>query len=170
MSLECAGIVCVAVAIFALMAVEAAVASRHERALLRHGALEVRRDIYPVMRIVYPAAFLAMALEGAWRGQPPRTVMASGVAVFIAAKAIKYWAAATLGERWTFRVIILAGAPLITTGPYRWLRHPNYVGVVGELVGAALLFGAPVAGIIGVAAFSLILWRRIAVEEQALGI
>jgi methyltransferase len=157
-------------AIFALMGVEAVIAARHERVLLKRGAVEVHRDVYPVMRIVYPAAFLTMAIESAWRGQPPRSLLMSGLAVFIAAKAIKYWAAATLGERWTFRVIVLPGAPLIATGPYRWLRHPNYVGVVGELVGAALYFGAPVAGVIGVAAFSLILWRRIGVEEQALGI
>jgi methyltransferase len=67
-------------------------------------------------------------------------------------------------------VIILPGAPLVTTGPYRWLRHPNYVGVVGELAGAALLFGAPIAGCVGLAVFSLILWRRIRIEEEALGI
>jgi methyltransferase len=157
-------------AIFILMAIEASIASRHERALLQRGAFDVPRDIYPVMRIVYPAAFLAMAIEGVWRGQPPRGVLACGVIVFVAAKAIKYWAAWTLGDRWTFRVIILPGASLINTGPYRWLRHPNYVGVVGELAGAALLFGAPLAGCIGVAAFGVILWRRIRIEEAALGI
>jgi methyltransferase len=159
-----------ALAIFVLLAFEAAIASRHERALLQRGACEAPGDIYPAMRIVYPAALLAMAIEGLWRGEPPRDVLVIGIVIFAAAKAIKYWAVWTLGDRWTFRVIVLADAPLITCGPYRWLRHPNYVGVIGELVGAALLFGAPIAGSVGLALFGVILWRRIRVEEAALGL
>ena len=56
-----------------------------------------------------------------------------------AAKALKFWAIASLGTRWTYKVLVMPGLPLVPTGPYRWLRHPNYVGVVGELVAMALM-------------------------------
>ena len=56
----------------------------------------------------------------------------------MAAKALKWWAILTLGRFWTFRVIVVPGATLVAGGPYRWLRHPNYVGVIGELVGVGV--------------------------------
>ena len=63
----------------------------------------------------------------------------AGVVIFLLAKALKYWAIAALGDRWTFHVLVLRDETAVTTGPYRWLRHPNYVGVAGELIGAALM-------------------------------
>jgi methyltransferase len=84
------------------------------------------------------------------------------------AKALKAWAIQALGVRWTFRVLVLPGVPLVTRGPYALMRHPNYVAVVGELVGAALMFGSPVTGPVGLIAFGSLLRRRIAVEERAL--
>ena len=69
------------------------------------------------------------------RGPDP-PVLAAGLAVFfVGTKALKWWAILTLGPSWTFRVIVVPGAPLIASGPYRFVRHPNYVGVVGELIG-----------------------------------
>ena len=85
------------------------------------------------------------------------------------AKALKYWAIASLGPRWTFRVLVPHDAPLVTSGPYMRLRHPNYVAVIGELAGFAILVGAIATGILSVAGFGVLLWRRIVVEEQALG-
>ena len=70
----------------------------------------------------------------------------AGVLLFVASKALKYWAIRTLGERWTFRVLVQPGRPLVTTGPYRYVAHPNYIAVVGELVGAAMMLGARVSG------------------------
>ena len=84
------------------------------------------------------------------------------------AKAIKYWAIATLGSRWTFRVLVPPSSTLITHGPYRYLRHPNYVGVIGELVGLALTARAVIAGTLSVAVFAALIVLRIRVEERAL--
>ena len=89
--------------------------------------------------------------------------------MFVLAKALKYWAITTLGPRWTFRVLVLPSAPLVATGPYTFLRHPNYVAVVGELIGAALVLSAPVTGALALAAFGWLMLRRIAVEDRALG-
>ena len=91
-----------------------------------------------------------------------------GVGVFTAAKLLKFWAIATLGERWTYKVLVLPGIPLVASGPYRLMRHPNYVGVVGELIGMALITGARVTGPAGLVFFSWLLVRRIRAEEQAL--
>jgi methyltransferase len=109
-----------------------------------------------------------MLLEGALRGAASTAAIAAGAVVFGAAKAIKWWAIASLGRNWTFRVIVVPRQALVANGPYRFLRHPNYVGVVGELAGAALMAGAPIAGAIGVVLFGALLLRRIAVEDHAL--
>jgi methyltransferase len=150
------------------MLIEARRSTRNESALRARGGAEPGDDVYPLMRIAYPAAFAAMIAEGVARGGPPATWIAAGAVVFAFGKAIKYWAIASLGQRWTFRVIVLPGAPLVRTGPYRFVRHPNYVGVIGEIVGVALMTGAIVAGPIATTAFGVLLMKRIAVEERAL--
>lgn len=152
-----------------LMLAELWLSRSNERALRAQGASEPADGVYPTMAWAYPASFLAMGLEGASAGPPSDVVFAAGLAVFVAAKAIKYWAITSLGRRWTFRVLVLPGVPLVTRGPYAWLRHPNYVGVLGELIGVALLVYAPVTGLIATAGFALLLRHRIAIEDRALG-
>lgn len=155
---------------FIPMIVEARLAAAHDRGLRAAGAHEPADDVYAVMQIVYPSCFLGMAFEG-WRRQVSvDDIFATGAAVFIAAKALKYWAIASLGERWTFRVLVPPGSSRIATGPYRWLRHPNYVAVVAELAGFALMAHAWMAGALSLAGFMLLLRRRIAIEERALGL
>lgn len=160
------------------MLAEARVSARHDRALRARGAIEPPCDPYRVMSFVYPLAFLAMIAEGLWRSSfvdaSPRpgapSWFASGVVMFLAAKALKYWAIHALGDRWSFRVMILQGAPLVTTGPYRYVAHPNYIGVIGELAGTAMMMEAAVTGPIGIVLFGFVLWRRIRCEEASLGI
>jgi methyltransferase len=154
--------------IFTFMLLEARRASRNERAQRARGGIEPPDDVYRVMQVVYPAAFLAMLLEGAWRVGPPAAVFAAGALVFAAAKALKWWAILTLRRCWTFRVIVVPGALRIRHGPYRLLSHPNYVAVVGELAGVALMTGALVAGPIATAGFAVLIRKRITVEERAL--
>jgi methyltransferase len=156
--------------VFVPMIAEAAISRAHERALRARGAVEPRDDVYPIMQGAYPGAFVLMAVESLLRGAPPGGVFVAGALVFVAAKVLKYWAMRSLGPLWSFRVLVMAGAPLVTSGPYRVLRHPNYLGVMGELLGAALMMGAPLSGALALAAFAWILRRRIAVEERALGI
>ncbi len=148
--------------------VEARRAARHERAQRARGGLEPAGDVYKLMRIAYPAAFAAMLAEAAVRerGAPP--TFAAGIFVFAAAKALKWWAILTLGPSWTFRVIVVPGTRLVDRGPYKFLRHPNYVGVVLELLGTALMTGAAVSGPLAVVLFGMLLKRRISVEERAL--
>jgi methyltransferase len=158
----------VALLVFVPMLVEALRSARNERAQRERGGIEPAGDVYELMRVVYPASFAIMMLEGAWRGARPVTLIVVGAAVFAIAKLLKWWAILTLGPAWTFRVIVVPGARIVDTGPYRFLRHPNYVGVVGEFVGVALMTGALVTGPLATVVFIALLLRRTIVEERSL--
>lgn len=150
------------------MLAETVISARHERRLRSRGAVEPTDDVYAWMQVAYPLGFVACIVEQVWRATPWNAWAAGGLVVFILGKAIKYVAIATLGERWTFRVLPLGGRPLVRHGIYRWMRYPNYVGVIGEVVGIALWMRAPVAGILFVLTFGDLLRRRCRVEERAL--
>jgi methyltransferase len=158
----------IALITFAAMLIEAQRAATNERAQRARGGIEPAGDVYNIMRVVYPGAFLAMFAEGALRATPPCLVVLIGAALFIAAKGLKWWALLSLGSFWTFRVIVVPGAQLVSSGPYRWLRHPNYIGVMGELAGVALMNGALVSGVVGIVTFGVLVLRRMSVEERAL--
>ena len=127
-------------------------------------------DVYGLMQFAYPASFIAMLAERVWRGPVSESWLFGGLALFALGKALKYSAILALGDRWSFRVLVLPAAPLVTRGPYRYLRHPNYIGVVGELVGFAIACGAILSGPVAVLAFAMLLLKRVRVEEQALGV
>src|SRR4051794_16622337 len=120
-------------AIFVPMVAEAVIATGHDQRLRADGAVEPRDDVYRWMQVAYPAAFMAMVAEGWASPDQDGSFLIAGILVFILAKALKYWAIATLGDRWTFRVLVPPGSARIVRGPYRVLRHPNYVAVIGEL-------------------------------------
>jgi methyltransferase len=154
--------------VFGSMLVEARRAAANERAQRARGGVEPADDVYAIMRVAYPAAFVAMFVEGALRGVSPPSALVTGAPIFLAAKALKWWAIVSLGPFWTFRVIVIPGARLVAAGPYRWLRHPNYIGVMGELAGVAVMTGAAVSGLAGIVTFGALIVRRVAAEERAL--
>jgi methyltransferase len=110
-----------------------------------------------------------MAVEGALVGPSPANVLGAGLVLFGFAKALKVWAISSLGPRWSYRVLILPGAPLVTTGPYRFMSHPNYLAVMGELVSVAMIVAAPISGVLAAIAFGMLMRARIRVEDKALG-
>lgn len=156
-------------AVVAVMGGEAVLSAFNVSLLRARGAVEPPDDVYRTMQWAYPAAFVAMALEGALTGPAPPAALAVGLGVFGVAKALKAWAIATLGTRWSFRVLVLPGEAPIASGPYRLINHPNYVAVCGEIAGMALIVGAPVTGVLGFAGFGWLMRRRIATEDRALG-
>ncbi len=157
-----------AVVVGVSMLAEAIVSRRNEHALRSRGAIEPADDVYAWMLVVYPLGFAACLAEQWWRGTPWNAVAAAGLLLFVLGKAVKYVAIATLGERWTFRVLPLPGRPLVRHGIYRWMRHPNYVGVVAEMVGIGAWMRAPIAGTLFLLAFGELLRRRLRVEARAL--
>jgi methyltransferase len=158
------------IAVAAMMLAELWLSRSNERWMFEHGAVAPPDPVFSTMRWAYPGAFIAMAAEGVIVGGPSEPSAIAGVTLLVLAKAVKFWAIASLGKRWTYRVLVVPGAPLVASGPYRLMRHPNYVGVVGELIAMALLSGARVTGALGVIGFGWLLIRRISAEERALGL
>jgi methyltransferase len=156
-------------AVIVMMLAELKRSRANERLLRERGAVEPRGDVYRALAIVYPGLFVLMAAEGAVAGPSPEVLLVAGFAVFAAAKILKLWAVTTLGRRWSYRVLVLPSAPLVTTGPYAYLRHPNYAAVFGEIGGFALMVGAGITGVVALVAFAVLVRKRIAVEEKALG-
>jgi len=154
--------------IFGVMLAELRVSRRHEARLDALGATTPPESQYPWMSVAYPASFLLMGAEAVWRGSGPGPVFLSGLVLWLGAKGLKFWAIASLGERWTFRVRVLKGAPLVASGPYQYVAHPNYIAVAGELVATALMMGAFVFGPLMTAVFGVLMWRRVKFEERAL--
>jgi methyltransferase len=152
-----------------IMAGEAVLSAFNERQLRAKGAVEPPGDVINTMRFAYPIAFVVMGVEGALAGPAPRELMLYGLALFGLAKALKLWAISTLGWRWSFRVLVLPGAPLITAGPYRVLSHPNYLAVAGEIASVALIVWAPITGVLATVGFGWLMIKRIRVEDKALG-
>lgn len=154
--------------IIGLLLAETRLSREHDRRLRARGAVAPPGDVYFLLAIAYPAAFLAMGLEGAIRRAPPEGLFAAGALLFAASKWLKYWAIGALGERWSFRVLILPGVPLVSSGPYRYIAHPNYVAVLGELAGTAMMMQARVTGPVAFGVFAVILWFRVRFETAVL--
>jgi len=155
-------------AVLFMMLAELMRSRRNERELRRRGAFEPEGDMYRALALIYPLMFVAMALEGTFFGRGDDRLLIGGFTIFIAAKALKLWAIATLGPRWSYRVLVLPGAPLVTTGPYAHVRHPNYIAVFGEIAGFAMMVDAVWTGVGSLLLFGVLVRRRIAIEENAL--
>src|SRR5262249_54728906 len=133
------------------------------------GAFEIGRAHYRWMRLLHTAFFASCALEVlVWRREIDLRLAIPMLALALAAQALRYWAIATLGERWNVRVIVVPGQPVETGGPYRWLRHPNYLAVVIEGFAVPLAGGAWLTAIAFTALNAWLLGVRIRAEERAL--
>ena len=138
-------------------------ARRNTRRLLARGAREEGARHYPLI-VALHAAWLAGLWLLAWN----RAVSIPWLAIFGVLQAGRLWVLATLGERWTTRIIVLPGESLVRRGPYRWLRHPNYVVVAGEIVALPLAFGLYPYALAFSVLNAAVLYLRIRAEEQAL--
>ena len=155
----------VVVAVF--MLVEARRAATNEHVQRSRGGIEPSDDVYALMQIAYPGIFIAMVAEGALRGRgAPTTTLVAGLIIFAAAKILKWWAIRSLGPYWTFRIIVVPGSSPVVSGPYRIMRHPNYVAVVGEIVSVAMMMRASVSGPFALVVFGALLLRRVTVENR----
>jgi len=148
---------------------ELALARRNARRLSARGGIEAGAGHYPAM-VAFHAAFLfACPLEVYLLRRPFLPALAAAAAAaLVAATGLRIWAIRTLGPRWTTRVIVVPGEEPIIAGPYRYLRHPNYLAVVIETIALPLLHTAWLAALAAAAANGLILRARIRVEEAAL--
>jgi len=156
-------------AVAALRLLELRVANRNTRAALARGAVEAGRRHYPWM-VAMHSAFLGACLLETWVLDRPwvPSLAVAAAAVLVAAAAGRYWVVATLGRRWTTRVVYVPGDPLVTHGPFRWLHHPNYVVVAAEVAALPLVHGAWLTAVTFTVANALLLRKRIAIENALL--
>lgn len=142
---------------------ELALSQRNMKQLLARGGYEVAPGHYPFM-VALHAAWLALL----WLLGPGPPIELVPLLIFVLLQIARAWVIATLGERWTTRIIVLPGEPLVTTGPYRWVNHPNYLIVAGEIFVLPLVFGLWQVALLFSLLNALILWVRIRAEDRAL--
>ena len=143
---------------------ELALAASNARWLRAQGAIEIGAAHYPLFILLHGSWFAAMAIAVP-ADQPVQWPL---IAVFVLLQAGRAWVLLTLGSYWTTRIITLPDRPLIAGGPYRWLRHPNYLIVAIEIPLLPLAFGAWKVALIWGALNGLLLAYRVRIEETAL--
>lgn len=138
-------------------------ARRNTAALLAKGAVEVAPEHYPAIVLMH-----ALWLASLWIFGATRTIDPTWLTVFLSFQVLRVWTLMTLGPRWTTRIIVLPGAPLISNGPYRFFSHPNYLVVVGEIAVLPLCLGLPWLALVFSGANAILLSIRIHAENAAL--
>ena len=148
---------------------ELVVSSRHVRAAKAAGGVERGLGHYPAMVALHTGLLVAAVVEVAvadrpflpWLGWPM-------LALLVASHALRWWCISTLGRRWNTRIVVIPGMPLVDRGPYRWLRHPNYVAVVVEGIALPLVHTAWITAVAFTVLNAVLLRVRIRAEEDAL--
>jgi len=158
----------IAYALLALVVIqrlaELAYAQHNTRALLARGAVETGRAHYPLFVALHAAWLISVALA---LPQAP-SIHWLPLAGYVALELLRAWTMWSLGLYWTTRIVTLPDAPLVRRGPYRFLRHPNYVIVTGEIALLPLIFGELWVAAIFSLLNAMLLFSRIREEESAL--
>lgn len=142
---------------------ELVIARRNTMALFARGAREIAPDHYP-----YMVALHTGWLGGLWMLAAGQPIQLFWFGLFMLLQVLRLWVLATLGPRWTTRIIILPGAPLVEGGPYRFFKHPNYMIVTGEIAALPLALGMPLYALVFSLLNAIILTIRIRAENAAL--
>jgi methyltransferase len=148
---------------------ELVVSTRNAAWSLRQGGRETGRGHYPVMVLLH-TGLLVGALAEAWVRRPavPLALAVVMLVLVLASQALRWWCIATLGRRWNTRVIVVPDLPLVHAGPYRLLKHPNYVAVVVEGFALPLVHAAWITALVFTVANAALLTVRLRVENAAL--
>jgi len=148
---------------------ELVISRRNVERLRDRGGVEYGAAHYPWM-VALHAAFLASCIAEPWfLDRPMRPILAASMLVVLAiGMGLRAWTLATLGDRWTTRVMVVPGEEPVTSGPYRFLRHPNYLAVVLEIIAIPMIHTAWMTAAVFSALNAVMLHVRISVEERAL--
>jgi methyltransferase len=150
---------------------EMVVSKRHAAWAFARGGVESGRGHFPVMVALHTALLVGAVVEVLAADRPFLPLLGWPMLVLVVlAQGLRWWCISTLGPQWNTRVIVVPGAPLVAAGPYRLMRHPNYVAVVVEGVALPLVHTAWVTAVAFTALNLFLLSVRIRVEEQALGL
>lgn len=150
--------------------VELRISRRNLRRALVRGGVETGKGHYPFLVLVHTLFLLSCAGEVLWfRSAFPGPVGWIALAGALGAQALRYWVIATLGDRWNVRIVVVPHLPPVTGGPYRWVRHPNYLAVAIEILCVPMVHGAWRTALVFSLANLVLLSIRIPEEERALG-
>ena len=148
--------------------VELFIAKRNEKWMKSQGALEAGASHYPYMVAMHVCFFIALIVEVIGFNRELSPVWPLFLTLFLLAQVLRVWCLSSLGKYWNTKIIVLPNAEVVRKGPYKWIRHPNYVIVATELIVLPLQFSAYITAIL----FTLLnIWMmsvRIPAEEQAL--
>ncbi|KAA0964833.1 isoprenylcysteine carboxyl methyltransferase [Sporosarcina sp. ANT_H38] len=148
--------------------VELVVAKRNEKWMRSQGAFEAGAAHYPIMVSMHIAFFISLLAEDFLFDRSVSSVWILFLVIFLVAQVARIWCLASLGKFWNTKIIILPGADVVQKGPYKWVRHPNYIIVTTELLVLPLMFGAYITAIIFTLLNAWMLSVRIPAEEKAL--
>jgi methyltransferase len=161
-------------AILAALALERvfhlALAARNARRAFAMGAVERGRGHYPAMAAFHALFLLSAAAEAIVLKRPfPGALGWMALGGALGAQALRYWSIVSLGSRWNTRIIVFPGMPPISRGPYRFMRHPNYLAVIVEIVCVPLIHGCWLTAVVFSIGNAVMLSVRIRAEEAAMG-
>ena len=149
--------------------IELAVSKRNAAWSLEQGGIEYGRDHFKYMKLLHTSFFIACALEVVLLDRPFIPELGFPMlGIALLAQAIRYWVIFTLGKRWNVRVIVVPGLPAVSSGPYRLLKHPNYLAVVLEGFAVPLIHTAWITAIAFTLFNAWMLSVRIRCENEAL--
>jgi len=149
---------------------ELVVSKRNLKWALAHGGQESGFGHYPFMVVLHTGLLVACVLEAAFRSFNAALGW-SMLVIVLMAQALRWWCITTLGTRWNTRIVVVAGLPLIDRGPYRWLRHPNYIAVAAEGIALPLVHSGWITAVVfTVVNAVLLLVIRIPAENVAMAV
>lgn len=149
---------------------ELVMSRRNARWALARGGVESGVAHYRVMVAFHALFLVACVVEPLLADRPFRGGQAATcIAALLLAQGLRWWSVTTLGARWNARVIVVPDETPVTSGPYRYLRHPNYVAVIIEMIALPMVQGSWMTAVIATVGNALLLRTRVVVEERALG-
>jgi methyltransferase len=156
-------------AVAAMRIVELRISKRHQREMTSRGAEKAKDPIFPWMAMFHTLVLMAAAAEVVFLHRPLLPALAIPMLVlFVLANIIRWWVIRTLGEHWNVEVMDSTRLGVITTGPFRYVRHPNYAAVFVEMIALPLVHTAWITALVGAIAHVIVLSVRLCAEERVL--
>lgn len=148
---------------------EMRISRTHQRALAARGLGRARDPVFPFMVTLHTGVLVGAAIEVIAARRPFfAPLVVASLAVFVGANLLRLWVIRTMATHWNVNIVSSLALGVVTSGPFRWVRHPNYVAVFAELLALPLMGGAYVTAVVGAGLHVLVLARRIADEERVL--
>jgi methyltransferase len=153
----------------ALRLVELRISGRHRRELVARGAAKVDEPRFRWMVLLHTAVLIGAAVEVVFLKRPFLPALGRVMfVIFLAANVVRWWVIRTLGDHWNVQIMDSTRLGVITTGPFRFVRHPNYAAVFAEMLALPLIHAAWVTAIAGTLAHAAVLAQRLSMEERVL--